>query len=447
MLLWSSFSHKILPFTFYVSRRVTLPITTSARYASALSMPGGGYSTAAGVATSRVGGLSGVIAGESAIATVGQAGAGLNYRGYSINDLASHCCFEEVAYLLIYGQLPTRTELMTYIQTLNTNRSLPSALRTVLENIPQTAHPMDVLRTGCSVMGSLEPETEPRTQQQQIATRLIGCYGSMLFYWYHFANSGVRVSVEAPEQPSVAGHFMSLLNSVDNKKVDDLAVQAVNASLVLYAEHDFNASTFAGRVTAGTMSDVYSSFTSAIGTLRGPLHGGANEAAMELLLSFRSPQDAEAKLRDMFQRKALVMGFGHRLYKKGDPRSPIIKEWSRKLSQQSTTGSPELLRISESVEALMLNEKHMYPNLDFYSASAYYQCGIPISFFTPLFVIARTAGWAAHVIEQRENNRLIRPSSAYTGPPPRAFVPIDQREGREGLQTVDINNGGLRAKM
>ena len=365
-------------------------------------------------------GLAGVIAGQSAIATVGQAGKGLNYRGYSIDDLAQYASFEEVAYLLIHGQLPTRTELATYINKLVSLRHLPDTLAQVLKLIPQETYPMDVLRTACSMLGTLEPEVKFE-QQYDIADRLLALFPGMLCYWYAFHHQGREISVESDE-PTVGGHFLTLLHG---KKPSSLHRDMMNASLILYAEHEFNASTFAARVTAATLSDFYSTITSAIGALRGPLHGGANEAAMELIERFKSPQDAEQQLMVMLNNKAKIMGFGHRVYKDCDPRSDIIKAWSAKLAEAK--GDHLLFAISERIEAVMRREKDIFPNLDFYSASAYHYCGIPTSLFTPIFVISRITGWAAHVIEQRADNRLIRPMSEYIGPEKRAYTPIDGR--------------------
>ncbi len=372
------------------------------------------------MAEKKTGGLAGIVAGQSAIATVGQAGAGLTYRGYSIDDLAEHATFEEVAYLLVYGKLPTLNELSDYKKSLQAMRDLPAALKIVLENIPKNAHAMDVMRTGCSMLGTLEQE-KSFTDQYHIANRLIACFPSMLLYWYRFHLDGTRLQTTTDDD-SVAGHFLHLLHG---KKPDELHRKAVDVSLILYAEHEFNASTFAARVTAATLSDFYSAITSAIGTLRGPLHGGANEAAMELIEKFSDADAAEIGLRKMLADKALIMGFGHRVYTKCDPRSDIIKVWSKKLCQQ--LGDSVLYAISERMEKIMWDEKKLFPNLDFYSASAYHFCGIPTAMFTPVFVMSRITGWAAHVFEQRENNKLIRPTSEYTGPEPREFVPIALR--------------------
>lgn len=365
-------------------------------------------------------GLAGVVAGQSAIATVGDEGVGLNYRGYSINDLAAFATFEEVAYLLIYGQLPSKAELSAYTDKLVTLRPLPNDLKTILKLIPKNTHPMDVLRTGCSFLGNLEPEND-FSQQYHIANRLLALFPGMLCYWYLYQHEGKEISGESDEQ-SIGGHFLSLLH---DKKPDELQRDMMNVSLILYAEHEFNASTFAARVTAATLSDFYSSITTAIGTLRGPLHGGANEAAMELIERFSNADDAEKQLMSMLNNKEKIMGFGHRVYKDCDPRSDIIKAWSKKLAMANN--DMDLYTISERIEKVMRREKNLFANLDFFSASAYHYCGIPTSLFTPLFVMSRITGWSAHVFEQRADNRLIRPTSEYTGPDARSYVPIDER--------------------
>jgi 2-methylcitrate synthase len=366
-------------------------------------------------------GLAGVVAGESAIATVGQAGKGLNYRGYSIDDLAAHATFEEVAHLLHYGQLPTKTELATYTKKLMGLRSLPEGLKKVLKLIPKETHPMDVLRTGCSMLGTLEPETN-FSQQQDIADRLLAIFPGMLCYWYAYHFQGKEISGESDEE-SVGGHFLKLLHGHEPTK---LQRDMMNVSLILYAEHEFNASTFAARVTAATLSDFYSAITTAIGTLRGPLHGGANEAAMELIERFKTPDEAQKQLMIMLANKAKIMGFGHRVYTVSDPRSDIIKVWSKKLGEAQN--SLLLYQISERIEEIMWREKKLFPNLDFYSASAYHYAGIPTPLFTPIFVMSRITGWSAHVFEQRADNRLIRPTSEYIGPEPRPYIAIDMRK-------------------
>ena len=365
-------------------------------------------------------GLEGVVAGDTAIATVGREGNSLNYRGYSVEDLASGAYFEEVAYLLINGKLPNQQELDALFDKLHSLRELPEGLKLILEQLPKTSHPMDVLRTACSVMGSLEPE-EDFSQQFDITWRLMSLFPASLCYWYHFHQSGKRIDTQSDEK-TLAGYFLSLLHQ---DKVDALQRDTVNASLILYAEHELNASTFAARVTAATLSDFYSAMTSAIGTLRGPLHGGANEQAMALIERFSSVSEAQTALKEMLANKEKIMGFGHRVYKIRDPRSDIIKEWSKRLATNDYKQT--LYDVSEAIEILMWEEKKLFPNADFYSASAYHFCDIPTDMFTPIFVFSRLSGWAAHVIEQRENNRLIRPRANYTGPSALDFVPIEER--------------------
>ena len=366
-------------------------------------------------------GLEGVIAGESAISTVGKKGRGLSYRGYSIGDLAGHASFEEVAFLLIHGRLPNGAELGRYCRRLAALRALPVPLKAVLEQLPAKAHPMDVLRTGCSALGALEPESETHGAHQ-VADRLLALFPSMLLYWHFFHQEGRRIETESSED-SLAGHFLSILHG---KKPEEIERRAVDVSLVLYAEHEFNASTFSARVTASTLSDFYSAITSAIGTLRGPLHGGANEEAMRLIGRFSTTGEAEAGIRAMLGSGEKIMGFGHRVYKKlPDPRSEIIRGWSRRLAEAS--GDMTLYNVSERIEKLVAEEKGLFPNLDFYSASVYHLCRIPTPMFTPLFVFSRTAGWSAHIIEQRSANRIFRPVAAYTGPGPLEFVPIGER--------------------
>jgi 2-methylcitrate synthase len=366
-------------------------------------------------------GLEGIIAGRTGIATVGKEDAGLTYRGYRIEELAEHATFEEVAYLLIYNRLPNTDQLSAYKKRLAGLQGLPGELKLVLEQIPATAHPMDVLRTGCSMLGTLEPDGEGGRTPATIADRLIASFGSMLLYWYRFKNRGERIETESSED-TIAGHFLRLLTGLEP---DPLRRRALDVSLILYAEHEFNASTFAARVVTSTLADIYSSVTAAIGALRGPLHGGANEAAMELVSQFDSPAVAEKGVMQMLAARHLIMGFGHRVYKNGDPRSTIIKSWAKKLSDAA--GDTALFDISERVEQVMMREKGMHSNLDFFAATAYHLCGVPTPMFTPVFVIARTSGWAAHVIEQRNDNRLIRPVGDYIGPGPRGFVPISDR--------------------
>lgn len=370
--------------------------------------------------SSKSGGLAGVVAGESAIATVGLAGKGLNYRGYSIDDLAANASFEEVAYLLHYGALPTRKELDKYTDKLISLRTLPEQLKTILKLIPKDANPMDVLRTGCSFLGTIEPENN-FSQQYEIADRLLALFPGMMCYWYayHFLNKEIS---GISDERTTGGHFLTLLHG---KKPSELETQMMNVSLILYAEHEFNASTFAARVTAGTLSDFYSAITTAIGTLRGPLHGGANEQAMELIQRFKTPDQAESELMQMLGNKAKIMGFGHRVYTTNDPRSDIIKNWSFRLGEAKE--DLLLYHVSERIEEVMWREKKLFPNLDFYSASAYHYSNIPTFLFTPVFVMSRITGWSAHIIEQRADNKLIRPLSDYTGPEPRSFPAIETR--------------------
>ena len=365
-------------------------------------------------------GLEGIIAGNTAIATVGKEGKGLTYRGYSIHDLAEHSTFEEVAYLLIYGRLPKQAELEEYKLRLRALRGLPASLKTVLEHIPRHTHPMDVMRTGCSMLGTLEPEG-PGHDQIAVANRLTGCFSAILLYWHQFHEQGRRIETETDDE-TTAGHFLHLLHG---KKPDDLHRRAIDVSLILYAEHEYNASTFTARTIASTLPDFYSAVTGAIGALRGPLHGGANEAAMDLIERFHTVDEAEKGLLDMMAKRTLIMGFGHRVYKISDPRSDVIKAWSKTLAEAH--GDKRLYSVSERMEQVMRREKNLFPNLDFYSATAYHFCGIPTQMFTPLFVVSRITGWAAHIIEQRADNRLIRPNADYIGPDPRPFVPMEKR--------------------
>lgn len=371
--------------------------------------------------TAQKAGLEGIIVGDTAISTVGKEGIGLTYRGYDIHELAAHSSFEEVAYLLVYGTLPTLSQLQAYRDRLIKLRRLPNELKLLLETIPGSAHPMEVLRTSVSMLGTLESESA-QYNDHSIADRLIACLPSMLLYWYQFHRSNIRIETWNSEESSVAGYFLQLLHG---KKPDEETRRAIDVSLILYAEHELNASTFAARVTASTQSDFYSCIVSAIGTLRGALHGGANEEAMRLITKFKTPDQAEKGVKDMLAKKEKIMGFGHRVYKISDPRSDIIKSWSQKLSQHARDGY--LYNVSERIEKIMWDEKKLFPNLDFYSATAYHFCGVPTSLFTPLFVISRITGWSAHVFEQRGNNRLIRPEANYDGPAPRPYPPIQER--------------------
>ncbi|MES1924280.1 2-methylcitrate synthase [Salinisphaera sp. T31B1] len=366
-------------------------------------------------------GLAGVTAGKTAICTVGKQGVGLTYRGYLIQDLAAKAEFEEVAYLMLYGELPTAGQLDDYKQRLAGMRGLPDAVRTALELLPANTHPMDVMRTGASVLGTIEQENDP-SRQHEVADRLLAAFPSMLLYWYHFVESGKRIEVDTDDD-KVGAHFLHLLHG---EVPSEDAVRCMSTSLILYAEHEFNASTFTARVITATLSDFYSAVVGAIGALRGPLHGGANEKAMELIQTFKDPDDAEAGLKRMLADKEKIMGFGHRVYKTGDPRNAIIKEWSEKLAGDDPY-KRNLYAISERLEQVMQDEKGMFPNADFYHATAYHFLGIPTMLFTPIFVISRLTGWGAHIFEQRADNRLIRPNAEYVGPAVRDFRPIEQR--------------------
>ncbi len=370
----------------------------------------------------KTGGLAGVNAGETAVCTVGKEGFGLSYRGYTIEDLAAKAGFEEVAYLLLYGELPTRAQLTEYRQSLAGMRGLPEGVRTALELLPKTTHPMDVLRTGCSVLGCLEPERGlDRQSAIKAGNRLLATFPSMLLYWYHFVEGGKRIETQT-DDPNIAAHFLHLLLG---KAAPESHVRAMDVSLILYAEHEFNASTFTVRVITSTLADFHSAIVGGIGALRGPLHGGANEAAMELIELYKTPDEAETGLLEKLAKKELIMGFGHRVYKKADPRSALIQEQAKALA--TAAGDATVYPVSERIDAVMRREKGMFTNLDFYSASAYHFMGVPTPMFTPIFVMSRITGWTAHVIEQREKNRLIRPAADYTGPELREFVEIEKR--------------------
>ncbi|MBT0587097.1 bifunctional 2-methylcitrate synthase/citrate synthase [Alteromonas oceanisediminis] len=365
-------------------------------------------------------GLRGQVAGKTALSTVGKSGSGLTYRGYDVKDLAEHCQFEEVAHLILKGHLPTQDELSTYKAALKAQRGLPQALKDVLERIPAAAHPMDVLRTGCSMLGNLEMETDFAVQDA-VTDRMLACFPSIICYWYRFSHDGVRIDVETDDD-SIGAHFLHLLHG---KKPSALHEKVMHVSLILYAEHEFNASTFTARVCASTLSDMHSCITGAIGSLRGPLHGGANEAAMELIESFTSPDHAEEEMMGKLARKEKIMGFGHAIYADSDPRNAIIKQWAEKLADD--VGDEVLYPVSVRCEEVMWREKKLFCNADFFHASAYNFMNIPTKLFTPIFVMSRLTGWAAHVMEQRADNRIIRPSAEYTGEDLRAVVPISER--------------------
>ncbi|EPL63832.1 2-methylcitrate synthase [Pseudomonas stutzeri] len=365
-------------------------------------------------------GLRGQIAGQTALCTVGKTGAGLTYRGYDVRDLAAECDFEEVAYLLFYGELPTTAQLADYKKRLKTMRDLPQPLKEVLERIPASAHPMDVMRTGSSVLGTLEPELS-FDQQRDVAERLMAAFPAIMCYWYRFTHDGVRIDCTSDED-TLGGHFLALLHG---KKPSDLHVKVMNVSLILYAEHEFNASTFTARVCASTLSDLYSCVTGAIGSLRGPLHGGANEAAMDMIEQWKSPEEAREAILGMLERKDKIMGFGHAIYSVSDPRNEVIKVWAKRLADE--VGDTVLYPVSVAVDETMWEQKKLFPNADFYHASAYHFMGIPTKLFTPIFVCSRVTGWASHVFEQRSNNRIIRPSAEYIGPEQRKVLPIAQR--------------------
>ena len=365
-------------------------------------------------------GLRGQVAGETELCTVGQSGTGLTYRGYEITDLAENAEFEEIAFLLLKGHLPNLQELNNYKSKLKKLRNLPEAVKKVLEQIPSNSHPMDVMRTGCSILGCIETE-ENFSQEDDKIDRMLALFPSIITYWYKFSHENKKINTETDDD-TIGSHFLSLLHG---EKPSSLYTKVMNVSLILYAEHEFNASTFAARVCASTLSDIHSCITAAIGTLRGPLHGGANEAAMDLIQSFENPDDAENKLMDMLARKEKIMGFGHAVYKVSDPRNNVIKGWSEKLA--NAINDDKLYPISVRCEEVMWREKKLFCNADFFHASAYHFMGIPTKLFTPIFVMSRISGWAAHVKEQRKNNRIIRPSADYTGPNNKDFVSIENR--------------------
>ena len=365
-------------------------------------------------------GLRGQVAGKTALSTVGKSGSGLTYRGYDVSELADKCIFEEVAYLLLYGNLPNQSELDAYQTKLKSLRGLPQSLKDVLERIPAESHPMDVLRTGCSMLGNLETEMSFDEENDQ-ADRMLAVFPSIINYWYRFTHDNVRIETET-DDATIGGHFLHLLKG---EKPNELHTKVMNVSLILYAEHEFNASTFTARVCASTLSDIHSCITGAIGSLRGPLHGGANEAAMDMIEGFSSPDEAEEEMMGMLARKDKIMGFGHAIYSESDPRNVVIKGWAEKLA--ADVGDEVLYPVSVRCEEVMWREKKLFCNADFFHASAYHFMGIPTKLFTPIFVCSRLTGWAAHVFEQRANNRIIRPSAEYIGEDLRSVPAMSER--------------------
>ncbi len=366
-------------------------------------------------------GLRGQSVGTTALCTVGKTGTGLTYRGYDITDLANHAEFEEVAHLLLIGHLPNQKQLDSYKNRLIGLRGLPQALKTALELIPADAHPMDVMRTGCSMLGNLEQE-QSFDQQVSATERMLATFPAIICYWYRYSHDGVRIDTDDHSEDSIGGYFLKMLTG---QSPSELHKQVMHCSLILYAEHEFNASTFAARVCASTLSDIHSCVTAAIGTLRGPLHGGANEAAMAMIQDWKTPDEAEGRILEMLKNKDKIMGFGHAIYRESDPRNALIKRWSKALSESAQDA--HLYAVSERVEAVMKREKDLFCNADFFHASAYHFMNIPTPLFTPIFVMSRLTGWAAHVYEQRANNRIIRPSADYQGPEHQTWLPIEQR--------------------